>query len=470
MSDKTLEAQAERAVVEGLDPSHYRKLMRRDAVFLQLLTPALRAGATRDQLTAMAKGLNRQASIPCTQAELGHTIRRVEEFTGGPIVGASEPLPFVTAQELFLAAPTTVEYVVRPYIPKGVKFEIYGAVKDGKTTFALYLAGRALTGTACLGYGAEPAVPVLYCTEQSTILEAIKEAGLHDTANLHLLPIHRVRDRRWPQLAARIIERAVEVGARLIFIDTFARWAGFKDDDENASGACMEALAPLDPAIGEGIAVGLVRHARKSGGDINAAARGSSAISGEMDVIISIKRGGKIDPKDYRVIETMGRVAEIPESLTIRLVANPPSPGVREWRRVDFELVDGDPDLSEPDRKTQQVVDALTKATGPLTRDQITKVTGIPDTTLRRILTDLEARGLAVTPKGGGERGTAMLYALGSTSRHDPTPGGGDLADSAYEETAANIVPESPEHDPGQRESRESTASLQGGSDEMEAD
>ena len=104
----------------------------------------------------------------------------------------------------------------------------------------------------------------------------------------------------------------------LLIVDTLSRWAGIKD--ENDAGAAMEAYAPLKDASGKhGLAGLLLRHARKGGGDIGEAGRGSSGFSGEADILVDLRRlEGKQASANFRQLETLGRFGE-PLQIVIEL-------------------------------------------------------------------------------------------------------------------------------------------------------
>ena len=437
----------EQVLVDVHDPASVRKRRQQDAEIVRLMTVIRQAGATKAQFYAMGRSLNKTLLVGKTREDMNRFLRAIEEDSGGPLTDAPTSLPFRTAKELCANASAEVPYVTRPYLPVASKVSLQGAVKVGKTTFALHEVGQALAGEDRLGFGAEAPTPVIYCTEQpeTSFRVALREAGLDQQEHLHTLRIHEVGIRPWRDTAAAIIDYASAVNAKLIVLDTFSRWAGFREDDENSSGASLEALQVLDPAIAAGITVLLIRHTRKSGGGLAEAARGSSAISGEVDVILGLQQASREDPATYRVIEAIGRIDEIPERLTIRLVANPPTPGVRDWRQVGFEVVEGGPDTTRAATKAKPVLDAVQSAGRPITREELVGITKIPDTTLRRILDDLVGKKHLLSGPGGGERGTAIVYTFPSTSRHDPTQGGGELGGGENEELDGDFDSEPPE-------------------------
>lgn len=71
-----------------------------------------------------------------------------------------------------------------------------------------------------------------------------------------------------------------------------------------------------DPAA---LAKLVARHDRKSGGEVGESGRGSSAISGDVDVILQLRRPEGHQPHTRRVIESLSRYSETPEKVVIDL-------------------------------------------------------------------------------------------------------------------------------------------------------
>jgi hypothetical protein len=117
-----------------------------------------------------------------------------------------------------------------------------------------------------------------------------------------------------------MVDVACWIGARVIVVDTLSRLARLHGDLENASGA-VTVLDPFERARALGIACVFVRHARKglSGevDDIADAARGSSAITGDMDVVIRLRQHGD---RDIRVLSWESRITDDPEDIALEYV------------------------------------------------------------------------------------------------------------------------------------------------------
>ena len=107
--------------------------------------------------------------------------------------------------------------------------------------------------------------------------------------------------------------------AGLLVVDTLSTWARLGGDDENSSGKAAEAMAPLQLAAATGIAVLVLRHDRKSGGDVGDSARGSSAFGGAVDIILALRRGEGNSRPTIRALHGLSRFDETPATLMIEL-------------------------------------------------------------------------------------------------------------------------------------------------------
>jgi hypothetical protein len=105
-------------------------------------------------------------------------------------------------------------------------------------------------------------------------------------------------------------------------VDTIGQFAGLTGSSENDAGAALAAVQPLQVAAAHGIAVVIVQHERKSGGDPADAARGSSAIGGAVDIIVSVRRPeGKSKPT-VRLLQSVSRYDQTPAELVVELTAD----------------------------------------------------------------------------------------------------------------------------------------------------
>jgi len=112
---------------------------------------------------------------------------------------------------------------------------------------------------------------------------------------------------------------AQSTAADMLIVDTVSQFAGLRGDAEINSGDALAAVELLQAAAGRGLAVVATRHERQGGGQVGDAGRGSSAFSGAVDIVISIRRGAGQGEPMVRVLHALSRFSETPESLVIDL-------------------------------------------------------------------------------------------------------------------------------------------------------
>lgn len=231
-----------------------------------------------------------------------------------------KPIPYRTPLEVASATKEQPDWLVRGYAALGAITEVDGKVKSsGKTTLLTHVVAAILDGHQFLG---QPTMKtnVVYYTEQTeaTYREALARAGLLGRgAEMRLVFRGDVADRSWSEIIAGITEDMKRDGYGLLVVDTLGKLASIREENDAGEGA--RAMTPLQDAAHNGLAVIICRHDRKSGGDVGESGRGSSAISGDVDVILQLRRPEGNQPSSRRVIETLSRYSETPEKVVIEL-------------------------------------------------------------------------------------------------------------------------------------------------------
>jgi hypothetical protein len=229
-------------------------------------------------------------------------------------------LTFLQGPELAKLTTEKVDWIVRPFLAKGSITELGAKVKMGKTTWMLHFVRAVLDGSDFMG---EPTskTPVIYLTEQPPVSfrQAMEHANLTDRTDFLVLLHSEVRGMKWPDIAGEAIAKCKSVGAGVLIVDTLSQFAGLVGDSENNSGDALAAMQPLQHAAADGIAVGLSRHERKSGGDVGDSGRGSSAFAGAVDIILSLRRPQGHSRKTVRVLQALSRFSDTPPELLIEL-------------------------------------------------------------------------------------------------------------------------------------------------------
>jgi hypothetical protein len=321
-------------------------------------------------------------------------------------------LPFKTAKAVANETPREVPWACYPWAAFGAITEIGGPIKRaGKTTLVTHMIRKVLDGQEFMG-GRTTKTPVLLLTEQqpTSFRDALRRADLLDRDDLHVLYWHEVAGMPWPELVARVVGYAEQVCARFVVVDTLGHWAGLRGDSENNAGAAQEALAPLQIASGKGLAVVVVRHERKGGGEVGDAGRGSSAFGGGVDLILSLRKPvGNVRPT-VREIEAIGRFEETPAKLVIELTDSGyralGSESAFTEKEAMSALVGCLPCTPEEAIETSAVVDRLS--------DRFSR------STIIHALNKLTDAGTVVRT-GKGAKGNPYRY-------HKPLPGGGGSA------------------------------------------
>jgi hypothetical protein len=246
-----------------------------------------------------------------------------EKDSAGPIgieVPAETIFQWRTAREIAQTTPARATWLWQGYLAKGAITECDAKIKAGKTELVARLIKALLTGEDFLERPTRK-TPVVYLTEQTptTFREPLRRAGLLETDDLVVLSWHDTIGHSWADVAAAAVAKCHEIGAELIVVDTLSAFARLGGDDENSSGKAAEAMAPLQIAAGTGLAVLVLRHDRKSGGDVGESARGSSAFGGAVDIILALRRGEGASRPTVRALHGLSRFDETPTQLMIEL-------------------------------------------------------------------------------------------------------------------------------------------------------
>ena len=226
-------------------------------------------------------------------------------------------LPFYSPIELASIVPSEPDWIAGPGLAAiGAITEIDGKIKAaGKTTFLLHMIRSVLDGVPFLNASTRQS-RVIYVTEQSreTFADALRRAQLDQRAE-ELLILFRedIGSTRW----SAVVEATMRDGYDVVVFDTVGKLAGIRE--ENSAGEWASAMSPLQDLAARGRAVIVARHDRKSGGDVGDSGRGSSQASGDVDIILALRRPEGNQPSKRRVISSLSRYAETPETVVVEL-------------------------------------------------------------------------------------------------------------------------------------------------------
>ena len=243
------------------------------------------------------------------------------------------------------------------------------------------------TACPCLGDKAQQS-PVVFLTEQtnSTFREVLRRSGLLNRDDLRILSYWDVKGLSWPAIAEMATHEAERIGAGVVVVDTLPQFAGIKGDGENNSGDALIAIEPLQVMAHRGLAVLDSRHARKSGGEVGEDGRGSSAFTGGVDIVLSLKRPEGNHAPTMRVLEGLSRFDETPARIVLdKRSVHTRTPEMEVW--TDTFVVLGDTDAVAADEAKAALLRHLpTDEQTALAMTDLLQLTGIPRVTLHRAL------------------------------------------------------------------------------------
>jgi len=286
---------------------------------------------------------------------------------------------------------TNNEWIIENLIAPACFTEVIGEVKKGKTTLTSQLIHCMLNGIDFLGMKVKQ-TPVVLCTEQAglSLERTLSRADVRKHPDLHFITYGRLFGLPWKDAVAALLKYCDKVGAKVIFIDTLSRISGMEGDLENSSGG-VAVLNAFQVAKMKGIACVFVRHASKSlenRNDISRAGRGSTAITGEMDICIHLAQPGAEDIRVLRMVSRLGEMDEL----------------VLRYKNGIYEIVpEGEVKTGQQrvkDANTEKVKKAV--ADGAKTTAEIVRITGMAKETVRKKLKELRG-GMEITIPDGDE-------------------------------------------------------------------
>ena len=329
------------------------------------------------------------AAAPDSSSRTGDTLRALNWKTGRDILDGE---------------PDAAPWILAGLVARGSIAELSAKVKVGKSTFAAGVVKAVVDGDAFLGRTPTVQGPVLWLSEEraTTIKALIQRVGIRNAHDVHILEHHTLRGADWPAIVELVRAKAAEVGAVLVIVDTLSVWGGFRDDQENNTGNAMQVMLPLAQVAADGPAVMVLRHDRKSGGSIGDSARGASAISGMVEIILRLSRDDK-GHANRRVLEALGRFDDIVPSETI------------EWSDGQYRSL-GSGDMIDRSRARAFILEQLgADREPPLSLADLVNASNgtIKRTTMQNALKEMVAAGAVVErPNGAGSNGRSKGYVL----------------------------------------------------------
>jgi len=279
-------------------------------------TPA-QLGDSDDWLTAPKIKLT-GSSVPVPPMGMGTGNRSSARGQPPEGVGILDPIKWRSHRQTVDLLPPDIDWFIDGILGRGLITELVAKVKMGKTTFMLQgiRAGIAGDDEYC-GRAVHGPLRAAYVTEEGwqTFQIAMMRYGLNDLVdNDAFFTVFDFEtedvDAKKPNLPFVIdslIRHATEDNVDVVILDTLSIIASL--DEEDHSGRAAGVMAEVRRLSTAGFAVGILRHSRKSGGDVGDAGRGSSAISGYCDILLQIEPfKGDEDATSARVMRTKSRL------------------------------------------------------------------------------------------------------------------------------------------------------------------
>jgi AAA domain len=315
-------------------------------------------------------------------------------------------LQFETPQSLLKHPPQAADWIVEGLLAKATKLLLAGYPKAGKSTFLFFLLSALARGESVLELDIQRSTWLMLSEEgPRTIHQKLFSFGIN-TADCDILLHRSAIGVPWETIVERSVERCIERGHHLLLVDTISSWANLQGEDENRPGPVRDAIRPLERAVANGIAVIIVHHTRKGGGNFGEAIRGTGHFSAIVDTPAELRRvGGQSDEDEdsrIRLLINLSRDYEVFDKLGIRLDESRST-----YTRVSPE------ELKEQrqDRGAGGARDMLLDGLGdhPMTAQQAADYMGLTEHTASRHLRNLLRQG-RVTRIGAGNGQSPFVY------------------------------------------------------------
>jgi hypothetical protein len=282
-------------------------------------------------------------------------------------------------------------------------------MKVGKSTFAYALAMAVARGNSFLD-GSTQAGGVLILAVEEHRRDVKLRLALFGMLPKDPIHVHAAALDSSPATLATIRAYIMAHKITLVILDTLSRF--WKIEDENSNAQVMARLSPLlDLARETDVALLLVHHERKAGGEEGRSIRGGSALFSLVDqaLILERRQGGD---RSHRILRVIGRYSESPAEQVL------------EYADFQYRSLGTVADLGLEER-IARVWAALSDT--PQDIDMIAAETDLTPKQVRPLLKALETQARVIR-QGGGVRKDPFTYRRGAgdaiPSRPHPTKEG----------------------------------------------
>jgi hypothetical protein len=219
-----------------------------------------------------------------------------------------------TAAELLAERPEPIIWAWEPYLAEGTLNVLAAYMKVGKSTFSYALAVAVARGDSFLSGPTKRGGVLILAVEEHRrdVKLRLAKFGMLAKDPIH---VHAAALDSSPGTLAAVRDYIVAHQIVLLILDTLSRF--WRIEDENNNAQVMARLSPLlDLARETGVALLLVHHERKAGGEEGRSIRGGSALFSLVDqaLILERRQGGD---RGHRVLRVIGRYSESPAEQVI---------------------------------------------------------------------------------------------------------------------------------------------------------
>lgn len=271
-------------------------------------------------------------------------------------------------------------------------FTLFSAYpKVGKTTMLFHMLA-ALSANELFLDRQTRAVPTLYVSEEADTLlaERADRCGFLDSWNIGWITPEP--GLTWEKIIHYIKRYVYLYGEPLIIIDTLSRF--WSAESENDASQVNHAINPVLEVIRNSQASLFgIHHNRKQGGGGGIGVRGSTALTGGVDVIMELERTSGYDRSNIRRLRCESRFGETPTAIQMRL--------------EDGHYIVEDAEAIE----METILVTLLQTMAGVTINDITTLLDEPETTIRRVINGMVTRGV-VARTGQGTSRSPFLYTL----------------------------------------------------------
>lgn len=325
------------------------------------------------------------------------------------------PIDTIGDRNEFLAVPISqlgesepVDWLWGGWLARAFSTLFVGYPKAGKTTLLTHLLKASAAGGEIAGpIGLARCLVVSEEGETHWKLRRDK-LGLADNVAVVNRPFIKGRPSlaEWNDLIASLARQVRDCGFDLVVIDTLGNLAPqYKTNDDAET---VSILAPLQQIMEAGAALLLIHHAGKSDVGEGKAARGSSALTGWVDIIAELRRydAGRLEDNRRR-LRGYGRFEETPHELVIELADG------------TYTTVGSTADARTADHR-DVLLSILQDADGALTVEQVAERHPADVSPSRKVIRrELESGATAgLWPREGkGVKGDPHVYGWGRTGK-----------------------------------------------------